>query len=254
MDIKDRIFLGKIIKAARERRELTQEALADKLHVTKQAISNWERGETGIDAGIQKTLEKVLGITLEEKKTDPIVSVFPKFHLSELKTITNMEQVESAVDTLLSSVDLDSAFEVTVQRMLRRLLYAVLGFEIYFLGHIKKEYEEYPIDWECISSELRDIVDKRESYPIPKGYECPSHFQEGLLSQKIEYMAFMIGYGLFEDFNDEGYRNNFEQQIGRRGEADAKELVNIIPPQDNSFIMSFRAAVYSLANQVDRFS
>lgn len=254
MDKQDLIIQGKLIKAARERKEFTQENLADKLHVTKQAISNWERGETGIDAGIRKTLEKVLGITIGEKQIDPMIRLIPKFQLCELKSISNMEQLENTVDTLISTVGVDSAFEHTMNRMLRRLLYAVLGFEIYYFGHIRKEFEEYPIDWECISSELRDIADKREAYPIPRDYVCPGFFQEGLLSQKIEYMAFMIGYGLSEDFDEEGYRDNFEQQIGRKGESDAKELVNMLSPQDNSIITAFRGSIYALANQIDRFS
>ncbi len=41
--------VGKNIKNARNRREMTQEELADRVHVTRQAVSNWETGKTRPD-------------------------------------------------------------------------------------------------------------------------------------------------------------------------------------------------------------
>lgn len=37
-------MVGNNIKKAREGRNLTQEQLAEKLNVTRQAVSNWENG------------------------------------------------------------------------------------------------------------------------------------------------------------------------------------------------------------------
>ena len=42
----DRERLGERFRQAREGRGLTQEALAEELHVSRQTVSNWERGKT----------------------------------------------------------------------------------------------------------------------------------------------------------------------------------------------------------------
>ena len=38
--------IGKTIKKIRAERGLTQEQLAERLHVTRQAVSNWEQGDS----------------------------------------------------------------------------------------------------------------------------------------------------------------------------------------------------------------
>ena len=54
--------LNETISKARKRKGLTQEQLVQKLYVTRQAVSRWERGEVvpGID------MLKLIAITLEE--------------------------------------------------------------------------------------------------------------------------------------------------------------------------------------------
>ncbi len=48
-------MIGKNIKRLRERNHMTQEELAEKLFVTRQAISKWENGKTEPDI---ETLQK----------------------------------------------------------------------------------------------------------------------------------------------------------------------------------------------------
>ena len=59
-------MIGKNIKKFREQRNLTQEQLADALHVTRQAVSNWERGKTQPDVETIQELAAVLDCTAEE--------------------------------------------------------------------------------------------------------------------------------------------------------------------------------------------
>ena len=48
--------IGKNIKGLRKQKELSQETLADRLHVTRQAVSSWETGKTRPDL---ETLERL---------------------------------------------------------------------------------------------------------------------------------------------------------------------------------------------------
>ena len=57
MDYND---IGPLIASARKKKELTQEELANKLHITRQAVSNWETNKTLPDIGIILKLCEVL--------------------------------------------------------------------------------------------------------------------------------------------------------------------------------------------------
>lgn len=59
--------LGKLIKAAREKKGLTQEELAATLYVTSPAVSNWERDANGIDDALIPKIEEALDVKLSEK-------------------------------------------------------------------------------------------------------------------------------------------------------------------------------------------
>ena len=54
------------IRALRKSRGLTQEELAAQLHVTRQAVSRWERGGSCPDFDTLKRLGEVLGATPEQ--------------------------------------------------------------------------------------------------------------------------------------------------------------------------------------------
>ncbi len=52
------------LKGLREKKGLTQEKLADKLHVTRQAVSRWELGETTPGPETLKELSKLYGVSI----------------------------------------------------------------------------------------------------------------------------------------------------------------------------------------------
>ncbi len=62
----DQIKIGKFISASRKNKNLTQEQLAEKLGVSKNAVSKWERGINFLDVSILEPLCKELDITLNE--------------------------------------------------------------------------------------------------------------------------------------------------------------------------------------------
>ena len=53
-----------IIRNIREKNNLTQEQVAELIHVTRQAVSRWENGETQPDTEQLKTLSKEFGVSI----------------------------------------------------------------------------------------------------------------------------------------------------------------------------------------------
>jgi len=62
----DQIKIGKFIAEKRKYKNLTQEQLAEKLNISKNAVSKWERGLNLPDVSIMQDLCKILNITLNE--------------------------------------------------------------------------------------------------------------------------------------------------------------------------------------------
>lgn len=62
----DNIKIGQFIKTCRKEMQLTQEQLAEKLNVSKNAVSKWERGICLMDVSLLKPLSQIFGITVTE--------------------------------------------------------------------------------------------------------------------------------------------------------------------------------------------
>ena len=58
--------IGKFIAILRKERGLTQEELANKLGITKNAVSKWERGISLMDMSLLNPLCEILGISITE--------------------------------------------------------------------------------------------------------------------------------------------------------------------------------------------
>lgn len=59
-------MIGKNIKQFRNEKNMTQDQLAEKLSVTRQAVSNWENGKTQPDVETLGNIAQVLEVTLED--------------------------------------------------------------------------------------------------------------------------------------------------------------------------------------------
>lgn len=58
--------IGLFIAKQRKEKELTQEQLAEKLGITKNAVSKWERGICLMDMSLLKPLSELLGVSVNE--------------------------------------------------------------------------------------------------------------------------------------------------------------------------------------------
>lgn len=62
----DVVSIGKFIKQARKGLGLTQGHLAERLGVSPQAVSKWERGDNLPDVGLMPDLAEMLGVSIDE--------------------------------------------------------------------------------------------------------------------------------------------------------------------------------------------
>ena len=59
------LTLGERIASLRKKKRLSQRDLANKLFVTRQAVSRWEHDGGMPDAGTLKALSEILGVTVD---------------------------------------------------------------------------------------------------------------------------------------------------------------------------------------------
>lgn len=69
---------GENIRKAREEMGITQQTLADKLYVTRQAVSRWENGSRYPDLLTAKALAKSLNTSLDDLLTDDDMRTYPE--------------------------------------------------------------------------------------------------------------------------------------------------------------------------------
>lgn len=70
----DRYVTGETIKALREKRQLTQAALAEELNVSDKTVSKWETGKGYPDITLLEPLAGALGVTLTELISGEVIT------------------------------------------------------------------------------------------------------------------------------------------------------------------------------------
>ena len=69
---------GENIRKAREERGITQQTLADRLYVTRQAVSRWENGSRYPDLLTARRLSQALDTSLDELLSDDDMYTYPE--------------------------------------------------------------------------------------------------------------------------------------------------------------------------------
>lgn len=67
-------MLGENLKRARDAKGLSQEALAEQLHVVRQTVSKWEQGLSVPDAEMLKRIAEICGVTMQDLLDEKIVT------------------------------------------------------------------------------------------------------------------------------------------------------------------------------------
>lgn len=108
----DKLKIGKFIAKCRKEKNLTQEQLAEKLNISKNAVSKWERGICLMDLSLLKPLSEILDISvidilsgekvdeknIKEKAEENLISLSEFNHY---KSITNGTVFIVAVTSLI---------------------------------------------------------------------------------------------------------------------------------------------------------
>lgn len=104
------IDMGRFIAELRKEKQMTQKALAQRLHITDKAVSKWERGLSCPDIALLPELAETLGVTLTEL-------------LQGRRSEAEPEQVKAIVDHAL-----DYAQEAAQGRVSRMQRFAAAAF------------------------------------------------------------------------------------------------------------------------------
>jgi len=86
--------IGRKISALRKERDMTQVDLADKLGVTYQAVSSWERGNSMPDIGKLPDISQVLAVSIDELLDNAKTVEFVKNVLTGQDFTENLPDVE----------------------------------------------------------------------------------------------------------------------------------------------------------------
>ncbi len=120
---------GENIRKAREEMGITQQTLADKLYVTRQAVSRWENGSRYPDLLTAKSLAKALDTSLDELLRDDDMRTYPE--VNPVLEYPLHKRVQTALFAAAFVTNL-----ITV---------------IWYIGFILTESRVYMTDWEGIS-------------------------------------------------------------------------------------------------------
>lgn len=179
----DQTKIGKFIAENRKKKNLTQEALAEKLNISKNAVSKWERGLNLPDTSIMQELCGIIGITLNE--------LFAGEYIAE-------ENLTSQADKNLLEIVDDGNRKKKRYRIITAILVLIIAAAVIFIGRtvlidsgiIPDPRLGYTQRYETGRSNLQGNVD---------------YLQFESVSMDFEIGANKYGYAVFKD-PDKAYR------------------------------------------------
>lgn len=99
--------VGLLIKQKRLEKNMTQQELADKLHITDRAISNWERGLRAPDISLLQELSNILGISISDILSGKVQTT---------KGLTRIDKVIISLCLLLPGIIISYSFMLSCFR------------------------------------------------------------------------------------------------------------------------------------------
>lgn len=133
--------IGKFISLSRKNKRLTQEQLAEKLSVSINAVSKWERGLNLPDVSLMEKLCEVLDFTLnelfagEKLTNEEMVRKSEKNIMSLMMTLKQLRIVEVFTQILIGvgiALTISSFFILT--KINQKVVFTIIGLFIWILG------------------------------------------------------------------------------------------------------------------------
>lgn len=234
METKDLGQQGAKIAEARKNRNMTQEQLANLLHVGKQAVSNWENGKNDLDPETSQNLEHILGIQLRQRQPRTKAAPFME-GIKDLREIRTAKELKTQLDLILDCVPFDSAYSTSVRRVLKLLFLASFahqtGIEMCEAIATRRDFREaYTITWGDAAFYLEDITYEFNPYverAFWKNYQGnPATIKtEDILEVAVKYIA--------EETTD-GKPARIADTVSVRDDLDSKYIAELIECGNNA--------------------
>lgn len=155
----DKVKIGKFIANCRKDKKLTQEQLAEKLNISKNAVSKWERGICLMDMSLLKPLSEILEVTITELlngervdkrdisfKSEEILVDTINYQTKENQRKENRYILLICILSLFTIIilNLDKIFKAD---SIEYLFLSILGFIFIYLGIINYKGNISSIHW-----------------------------------------------------------------------------------------------------------
>lgn len=146
--------IGKFISVSRKKKNLTQEQLAEKLGISINAVSKWERGLNLPDVALMKELCEILEISLNElfegKKLEnnEIISQSQKNIISLMMTFKQLKIIEILAQVLIGigiALTISPAF--ILEKLNHKITFIIIGLFIWMFGFFLKVKIRKTIDY-----------------------------------------------------------------------------------------------------------
>ena len=137
---------GEQIKSIRESKALTQEQFAEKLHVSRQAVSNWENDKNLPDIGMLILMSEVFEVSLDQliKGDQPMNSIAEKI-------------IKDGSETRRSRFNMVTTIIGAILLLLGILLLAIKAMSVEYVdaeGYLHENFFLLPCGFLCIFSGL----------------------------------------------------------------------------------------------------
>ena len=158
----DQIKIGKFISELRKENNLTQAQLAEKLNITKNAVSKWERGISLMDISLLKPLSEILGVSISELLNGKRIEKVDNDIINETLTTSTKIYVKKEKNKFIKKVVLFCLFFIALIFLLL-IMISELNYGIIPLG--SKMYIDFPNISSTIAKKQSDncmnlIIDK----------------------------------------------------------------------------------------------
>lgn len=178
-------LIGKFIKELREEKKLTQLMLAEKIPVTREAVSKWERGKNNPDKETLKILANIFDVTVEEL----ILGRRNKNHIDESNELT--------LDLYEQNLKKEKKIKIVYL-----ILFAILAiFSLYYFINTFNTIKVYTIIYEDENVKINNgifVTTKDKIYFNLSDIECNSEIN----SLKLYYKENNIDNFIYEIDNN----------------------------------------------------